>query len=247
LATAHAHNDYEHARPLWDALDRGFSSVEADVFEVDGRLLVAHDRVDIRSHRTLESLYLDPLQKRARARGGHIHRPGLPFYLLVDFKTKADATYPAMKEILQPYHDILSEFGPDGWVTRAVTVVISGSDRPVDALAAEPRRWCFIDGRKSDLDDNARPAALIPWISEDWDNVFTWNGKGTPPAAELEAWRAWIKKAHAQGRLVRFWDTPETPLFWRTAHELGQDFINTDELDALRATLLPLQTIPGQP
>ena len=31
---AHAHNDYEHARPLHDALARGFGSVEADIWLV---------------------------------------------------------------------------------------------------------------------------------------------------------------------------------------------------------------------
>ena len=39
LPPAHAHNDYEHRRPLQDALDRGFNSVEADVWLVDGELL----------------------------------------------------------------------------------------------------------------------------------------------------------------------------------------------------------------
>src|SRR6266571_3355435 len=39
LIHAHAHNDYEHARPLFDALDRGFCSVEADIYLVDGQLL----------------------------------------------------------------------------------------------------------------------------------------------------------------------------------------------------------------
>jgi hypothetical protein len=41
LTRAHAHNDYLHARPLFDALDHGFCSVEADVWLVDGKLLVA--------------------------------------------------------------------------------------------------------------------------------------------------------------------------------------------------------------
>lgn len=45
LVHAHAHDDYEHKRPLFDALDRGFCSVEADVHLVDGQLLVAHIRV----------------------------------------------------------------------------------------------------------------------------------------------------------------------------------------------------------
>src|SRR5688500_5242918 len=39
LPHAHAHNDYLHDRPLLDALDHGFNSVEADIFLVDGQLL----------------------------------------------------------------------------------------------------------------------------------------------------------------------------------------------------------------
>src|SRR5207237_4622701 len=39
LIHAHAHNDYEHTRPLLDALDHGFCSVEADIHLVDGKLL----------------------------------------------------------------------------------------------------------------------------------------------------------------------------------------------------------------
>ena len=42
LERAHAHNDYEHERPLLDALDHGFCSVEADIVLSEGELLVAH-------------------------------------------------------------------------------------------------------------------------------------------------------------------------------------------------------------
>ena len=38
LSLAHAHNDYEHERPLYDAIAHGFNSVEADVFLVDDDL-----------------------------------------------------------------------------------------------------------------------------------------------------------------------------------------------------------------
>ncbi len=61
LLHAHAHNDYEHARPLFDALDHGFCSIEADVYVVNGQLLVAHDREKVSPSRTLQALYLDPM------------------------------------------------------------------------------------------------------------------------------------------------------------------------------------------
>ena len=55
LVRAHAHNDYVHGRPLLDALDHGFCSIEVDVFEQDGTLLVAHNLRDVRSEKTLQA------------------------------------------------------------------------------------------------------------------------------------------------------------------------------------------------
>src|SRR5437660_4910717 len=86
LRRAHAHNDYEHARPLLDALDHGFCSVEADVHLVDGELLVAHTRFQVKKGRTLQALYLDPLRERAKKNGGRVYPGGPEFVLLVELK-----------------------------------------------------------------------------------------------------------------------------------------------------------------
>src|SRR5437660_12928956 len=96
VTRAHAHNDYEHPRPLFDALDQGFCSVEADVFLVDGKLLVGHTPADLKPGQTLEALYLDPLRDRVRANGGKVYRGGPSFWLLVDVKTEANSTYAAL-------------------------------------------------------------------------------------------------------------------------------------------------------
>src|SRR5438046_10430632 len=56
LTRAFAHNDYQHARPLNEALECGFCAVEADIYLVDGKLLVAHDREKVQPDRMLESL-----------------------------------------------------------------------------------------------------------------------------------------------------------------------------------------------
>jgi len=47
LSQAHAHNDYLHKNPLFDALDNGFTSVEVDVHLLRGNLYVAHDKEEI--------------------------------------------------------------------------------------------------------------------------------------------------------------------------------------------------------
>ncbi|HOC01345.1 MAG TPA: hypothetical protein PKM43_21675, partial [Verrucomicrobiota bacterium] len=100
LPRAHSHNDYEHPRPLLDALEHGFCSVEADIYAIDGQLLVAHDRARVDPKRTLQALYLDPLRDRVRSNHGRVFPGGPEFFLLIDFKTPADATWSALAPVL---------------------------------------------------------------------------------------------------------------------------------------------------
>src|SRR2546421_3613490 len=78
LIHCHAHNDYEHPHPFFDAATCGFCSFEADINLVDGKLLVAHSRAAVRPERTLESLYLDPMKKQIESNGGRLYRNGPP-------------------------------------------------------------------------------------------------------------------------------------------------------------------------
>ena len=243
LPNAHAHNDYHHPRPLLDALDAGFCSVEADVFVVGSQLLVAHDRVDINAQNTLKDLYLEPLLARHKMHSGSIYPQGPAFYLMIDFKSEAESTYVALRNLLRDYREMLTEYGSKGLQHRSVTVVISGN-RPTETLAREQLRYAFIDGRLSDLEKNERPVSLIPWISENWRNHFNWDGRGEFTSTEKVKLNQWIEKAHVQGRKVRFWATPETVDFWKTAYEAKLDFINTDKLKRLQLVLSDLQTNP---
>lgn len=231
LVRAHAHNDYEHARPLEDALAHGFCSVEADVFLVDGELLVAHDREKVDPARTLEGLYLEPLRRRAAANGGRVFRGGPCVTLLVDVKSEASSTYEALEERLRRFRDLID----DG----ALTVIVSGN-RAAEAIAADPDRLAGIDGRLVDLDAETSPE-VMPLISDRWTSHFAWRGDGPMPAAERARLRSIVAAAHAAGRRVRFWATPEEESVWRELAEAGVDLINTDALARLAAFLGELE------
>src|SRR5262245_47482857 len=172
LPHAHAHNDYEHTRPLRDALDHGFCSVEADIYLVDGQLLVAHDRRDVKPERTLQALYLDPLRERVKANGGKVYRDGPPFWLLVDVKSEAKSTYAALHDALARYADVLTTVDGGRVESKAITVVVSGN-RTKEGMAAQPRRHAGLDGRLADLDSDL-PAHLMPWVSDNWALNFRW-------------------------------------------------------------------------
>jgi Glycerophosphoryl diester phosphodiesterase family len=236
LMHAHAHNDYEHTRPLFEALENGFGSVEADVFLVDGKLLVGHTSASLRPERTLESLYLDPLRERAKANGGKIYPDGPTIFLLVDVKSKAKETCEALLKILDRYEELISVARDGRFEPRAVTVVVSGNcDRPT--ITAPSVRRAGIDGRPHDLSSDA-PVYEIPWISQSWSALFHWRGDGPIPDEEKARLRDFTAKAHQHGRLVRFWATPEKVALWKELRADGVDLLNTDKLADLRRFLL---------
>jgi len=58
------------------------------------------------------------------------------------------------------------------------------------------------------------------------------------PADQRLKLRQMASKAHASGRLLRFWATPEEPGMWRELLAGGVDLLNVDDASKLRAFLL---------
>lgn len=241
LRRAHAHNDYEHPRPLLDALSRGFTSIEADVWLSRSRLLVAHLYWQTSSSRTLTSLYLEPLRKRVEKNLGAVYRGSTEsVQLLIDVKTDADETYKALHEELSKYASILTTFERGQIRPGAVTAIISGNC-PRAEMAKQKRRFAACDGRLEDLERNS-PASLVPLVSEDWGAVFDWHGSGAMPRAERAKLLRLTRTAHSRGQKLRFWATPDDSkaqiAVWLELIAAGVDYINTDTLDTLRGFLL---------
>jgi len=236
LERAHSHNDYSRPRPLLDALDAGFCSVEADIFLVNGELLVAHDADKTDPARTLRGMYLDPLRERVKQNGGRVYRDGPPVTLFIDIKDDAEATYARLDALLREYAEMLTSFTKDATETRAVTVIISGNT-PRAAMAAQETRLASVDGRLPDLEANPSPH-LVPMVSMSWGDVFKWNGKDAMPADEAALLKELVAKAHAQGRRIRFWGLPRPYAVWPVLHDAGVDLLNADNLAALQKLLL---------
>ncbi|MEV6398700.1 phosphatidylinositol-specific phospholipase C/glycerophosphodiester phosphodiesterase family protein [Streptomyces sp. NPDC051907] len=242
LRHAHAHNDYLHPRPLHDALSHGFTSVEADVFLVDGELLVAHEPAELDPARTLRSLYLDPLLARVKANHGSVYRGyRRPVQLLVDIKTDGVAAYLELDRQLHRYRRMLSGYAHGRVRLGAVTPVVSGDRAARAPMEAQRVRHAFYDGRLDDL-GSAAPASFIPLISSNWTQSFSWLGAGPFPAAEREKLRSLVAAAHGRGQRVRFWATPDLAgpardAVWSELLAAGVDHLNTDDLAGLERFL----------
>ena len=243
LPTAHAHNDFEHERPLRDALAHGFTSVEVDVWLVGGQVLVGHDRDDVTRDRSLERLYLAPLEALRKSRGTVYPDWDGRFQLLVDVKSRARATYAALETALGHHPRLMTSSTAGRTEHRAVTAVVSGNKAPT-AMQAERTRYASLDGDADQPHDRA-PTTFMPLVSTDWSEEFTWDGTCAMPAAEERRLRELVATAHQNGQRIRFWDTPDQPgaarqAVWRKLVEVGVDHIVTDDLTGLQSFLAGL-------
>ncbi|MEN9730342.1 MAG: hypothetical protein RLZ91_1460, partial [Bacteroidota bacterium] len=136
LSKAHAHNDYEHDRPFYEAFSLGFGSIEVDVYAVNGQLLVAHDVKDLKASRNFQNLYLEPLVRVLESgKAGNFHQ------LLIDSKTTADSTMPLLLKAIEPYKDLL--------LKNKFRIVISGNRPDVSDYVKFPA-WITFDGRSNE-------------------------------------------------------------------------------------------------
>jgi hypothetical protein len=230
---AHAHNDYEHDRPLRDALQSGFTSVEADVHLHQGKLRVGHTLVT-RHSRDLESLYLTPLDSIMKANRGRIY-PNYqnPFYLMIDIKTSGEATYAAICEVLKNHASLLCEASH-----CAVKIFLSGN-RPVETMLKEGYKGIGIDGRPEDL-GKGYSTEMMPVISDNYNKWSEWDAKSAPATKDLNRIRKLAEDVHKEGKRLRLWAIPDNETAWKALQEAGVDIINTDHLKELDAFLSPI-------
>ncbi|MDT8887457.1 hypothetical protein [Aquirufa regiilacus] len=218
LTKAHAHNDYEHERPFYEAFSLGFGSIEVDVYAVNGQLLVAHDVKDLKATRTFQNLYLDPLVRVLESgKAGNFHQ------LLIDSKTSADSTMPLLVKAIEPYKDLL--------LKNKFRIVISGN-RPVVSDYVKFPAWLTFDGRSNE-EVPSFLASHVVLESEAFYKFGIWNGISPMTPTLRTKLKTYVDKVHASGRVVRLWATPESLMAYQSLLDLGVDYIGTDQLMAL--------------
>jgi hypothetical protein len=231
LRRAFAHNDFHQPRPLYDALEHGFTAIEADVFLVDGELRLAHGQRDLAGAPTLAQVYLDPLADLV-ARRGHVY-PDRPMVLLVDVKSDAGPTYAAIHALLDGYEGLCTQFRHDGTLTGPVEVVVSGHT-DLAQMEAQLVRYATADARVPHLEETLSP--VVSMVSAKWTRHFTWLGDGPMHEREQAELKRLVTTIHETGCTARFWGTDER--LWPELLAADVDLIIADDLAGLREFLL---------
>lgn len=230
-ANAHSHNDYEQAKPFYSAYARQFGSIEADVFAVPGSnfLLVGHDQRQIQENpRTLDSLYLVPIESALKANKGFPYEDKTRhLQLMIDIKTVGEETLNKLVKSLEKYPAIVNN--------DFVHIVISGNKPAIEKFQTYPEFIQF-DGSLADT-IAAAPLRYIGMISSSFESYSKWRGVGDFPAKDRARLQTDISRAHAAGKKVRLWAIPDIPAAWDLMKQLGVDYINTDKIEELAAFL----------
>lgn len=230
LTNGHAHNDYWHAKPLIQAVNAGFMSVEVDVHLLKGDILVNHEAAFTRKGRNLEKLYLKPLFEMAKANNFEsIYQNGpKEFILYIDIKQGCPALADTLINQLKPYEAMLTVWEDGVQKTGAVSVVIGDCGRRQEWVNAG-KRWFYFDAHLNSIDDPLGPD-FIPRVSSNLGSVTKWRGSGEMPLDDQNKIKEIVNRAHQNGRTVRFWAGTNRPKVWARLLDLGVDWINVDRL-----------------
>ncbi len=237
LPNAYAHNDYWHKRPLYDALDNGFTHIEADIYLRDGQLVVAHLLPRLRMQKTLDSLYLKPLASCINGSNREFTCPDYPVMLMIDIKSAAGSTYIALRQLLEKYRPLLSSCKDGVFKQGKITIVLTGH-KPVELLRKETDRIAFVDEDLMQVQKDTINQNFYETASCRYSRMLDWIGEGPIPLKQHEHLCEFVRAAHHLGKKVRLWASPENKAVWNELLNCGVDLINTDQLDNLKNFLL---------
>jgi hypothetical protein len=234
LSVAHSHNDYEQPRPLAQALEAGFQSVEADVWLRGGEIVVSH--MGVLDLGRLADLYLQPLQDRVD-RLGSVFGDGRGFLLWLDLKESSRGLTDALHALLARY-PMFAAFSDQGVRPGAVVAILTGDATAKRRYTDEhPLRFAC---RDSNLLREGDPPADRRWT---W-YALRWSSVVKAPAdaeeglrAARESLRQAAERAHALGRRLRVYGIPERPDVWEAAMSAGVDLVSTDHIEDFAAYL----------
>jgi alkaline phosphatase len=218
----HAHNDYQKPEPLTNALKNKVFSIEADIYLYNSKLVVAHDKNELPTARTLDSLYLQPIIELFRKHKGNISKDvNYSPALMIDIKENSEAVMTELVKLLSPHRSVFDR----SVNSKAVQIVISGDRGPLAKWKSFPA-FILFDGRPYEVYDSAT-LHRVAFISDSYLNYIN----AQDSTSRLEQL---VSKIRGIGKLLRLWAIPDNPTSWKRLQQLGIDIINTDKVEECR-------------
>ncbi|CCH43792.1 hypothetical protein BN7_3346 [Wickerhamomyces ciferrii] len=250
----HSHNDYWRSIPLFNALELGINSVEADVWYLptinSNELYVGHKKLLLSQYKTLDSLYLsnletllDELNQQHITNGlfnGVLKNSSKTLNLIIDIKTNANETFNQVLSQLKPFIDknylTFYDSTTKEWEIGPLTIHISGNI-PYELIKSQEKRYTFIDSKLDSPEFQKQyNNELSIFTSSSLKNLIRSKPNNDGLTQEqLDILEDKFHTAQTMGIKTRIWDIPNHQNNQRDEItmdllKIGVDMINCDDL-----------------
>ncbi|MFI3327582.1 MAG: hypothetical protein SNH79_02625 [Rikenellaceae bacterium] len=210
----HSHNDSSRLAPFHDAYAYGAEILGIEVAMHNGEIIALSNNEVAAQCPTMEELYLTPIKSSMDA-GRNVD-----LTLLIDAKGNETTLLTLFKLINERYTEIIGE--------KKIKFIVHSNVPKADVLAKYPD-YVMFDSSIHPL-YSAEQLNRVALFSEEFGVYSGWNGLEGMSTEDIKRVTAVIKKAHAQGKPIRFIDTPDNVNTWVTLSNMGADVINTEQV-----------------
>lgn len=233
IPLGHSHNDYEQKRPLWEALENGFTSIEIDVFGVgENELRVSHIPFALKLKPHLEDLYMKPLSAWIDMNAGHVFPSdtAVTLTLMIDMKGDGNKSYPHLRNLLERYKKYLTVYEEGKLIKKGALRIMLSGNRPMELLNAEKEQLVCIDGALGPTYYHGPSKVFVARESAPFSAYFKKRTNGKLSVKEIEILSRLAWEARQKNREIRFWAAGNNPKRWEILKESGVTVINADKL-----------------
>ncbi|AGO10267.1 AaceriABL189Wp [[Ashbya] aceris (nom. inval.)] len=192
-------------------------------------------------------------QNKGDPYGVFYNAPEEQLLLYIDFKSlDRKLTYKLLLDYLKPLIDnnFISYYDTDAqrFIARPVTVVLTGNYPSDEEVGVPSRRYTFLDaplGRLSSVGDTFTAHNVSVVASSSLLELMLRCGKASSSSLnEQTAWESYgclveyVREAHRRELRARIWGLPDWPVstrenLWDMLTDMGVDYLNVDDLDAV--------------
>jgi hypothetical protein len=242
LPCGHSHNDYLQKRPLYEAVELGYGSIEIDICLTGKKeLKVAHIPWFLSGKKEVDELYFAPIVKMIEEKDARFtYSKEFPLNLLIDFKKNADSTYKYLKPVLIKYAKYITRYKNGTVIYQAPLVINITGNQPWKALMADSITYALMDGpiwltdsgiqHKGFKDIDTNRLKYMGRVANDWQSLMAFKKHFKTEEDFFSSVKSNLQQYHQHGLTTRFHGVPNNEKAWAFIDQCGAYWFNVDEL-----------------
>lgn len=242
IPVAHSHNDYLQKRPLYEAIELGFGSIEIDICLTNKKeLKVAHIPWFLGGKKDIDELYFAPIAKMIEEKDQRFnYSKEFPLQLLIDFKKNADSTYKYLKVVFIKYAKYITQYKNGKVIYQGQLEINITGHQPWKALMSDSITYCLMDGpiwltdssieHRGFSDIDTSRLKFMGRVANDWQSLMAFKKNFKSEDEFYSSVRANLQQYHDHGLTTRFHGVPNNEKAWKFIYKCGAYWFNVDKL-----------------